>query len=77
MLKIKELTHVNEVLSMSVTKLLDIIDRLYLVFVHKVKSLSYNVQEQGLLSSEIQGVDFRQWNFEYERNDLLDIIDKR
>ena len=32
----------------------------YLVFVHKVESLSYNVQEQGLRSSEIQGVDFRQ-----------------
>ncbi len=28
-LKIKELTHVNEVLSMSITKLLDMIGKLY------------------------------------------------
>ncbi len=33
---------------------------LYLVFVHKVESLSYNVQERGLRNTQNQGVDFRQ-----------------
>ena len=49
MLKIKELTHVNEVLSMSVTKLLDIIDKLYLnYFEKKVGLITYIIQAQLL-----------------------------
>ena len=41
------------------------------VFVHKVESLSYNVQERGLRNTQNQGVDFHQWSFEYERNKVI------